>query len=50
MVMGLLIQIVMRPMGRFAPSQKHISVAIKVCAGSGIKAQKMPTNTARDTE
>jgi hypothetical protein len=50
MVIGLLIQIAIRPMGRFAPSQKHMAAAIRVWMGNGIKAQKIPTKTARETE
>jgi hypothetical protein len=49
-VRGLLIQIIIIARGRFAPSQKHIAIANKVWIGSGINAQKIPINTARDTE
>jgi uncharacterized protein YqgV (UPF0045/DUF77 family) len=50
MVIGLLIQIRIMPMGKLAPSQKHINAASSVCPGNGIKAQKTPTKTARETE
>ena len=50
MVTGLLIQIIVIESGKFAPNQNDIAIANKVWIGSGIKAQKIPMNTASETE
>jgi hypothetical protein len=50
MVIGLLIQIKIIPMGKLAPNQQHKATAINVCPGRGKKAQKMPIAQAKDTE
>ena len=49
-VNGLLIQIINIAEGKLAPSQKHMAITISVCIGIGTNAQKMPINTASDTE
>jgi hypothetical protein len=49
-VNGLLIQIINIAKGKLAPCQKHMAITISVCIGIGTNAQKMPINTASDTE
>ena len=49
-VNGLLIQIITIAKGKLAPSQKHMAITINVCMGIGTNAQKIPINTASDTE
>ena len=50
MVIGLLIQIMSMAKGRLAPIQKHRARTSRLCIGNGIKAQKIPTKTANETE